>query len=143
MGKVKLMTKLKTNIESVETIIKNIFLRNGLRELVAESVERETKMAKAVKYISSFIGELFNSKVSGMIYNGIFVQLENLVEGFITFVTLNSYYIFSKTEMAARDSHDQISFKIGDPVMVKLVSIDSSLGYLNFITKDDNSHENN
>ena len=55
------------------------------RELVAESVEREITTVKVVEYMKPFVGESFNARVSGMIHSGIFVQLENLAEGFIPF----------------------------------------------------------
>ena len=111
-------------------------------ELVAESVERKITTVKVVEYMKLFVGESFNSRVSGMIRSGIFVQLENLAEGFIPFATLNGYHVFSETEMVVRDGGNQVSFKIGDSVRVKLVAANIGLGHLDFIIEDDNNDEN-
>ena len=112
------------------------------RELVAESVEREITTVKVVEYMKPFVGESFTARVSGMIHSGIFVQLENLAEGFIPFDTLKGYHIYSETEMVVRDGCNQVAFKIGNPLRVKLVAANIGLGHLDFIIEDDNDDEN-
>lgn len=112
------------------------------RELIAESIEREVTTIKVVEYMKPFVSEVFKARVSGMIHSGIFVQLENLAEGFIPFATLKGYHIYSETEMVVRDGGNQVAFKIGDPLKVKLVAAEIALGHLDFIIEDEEDDEN-
>ncbi len=102
------------------------------REIIAESAEREVDKIKSVEYMKSFVGELFNGKISGMINSGIFIELENLTEGFLPFHSLKGYYTFFEKEMVVRDGGNKVRFRIGDQIKVKLVKADILLGHLDF-----------
>ncbi len=96
--------------------------RSSLRELVAEEAERETMDLKKVEYMSQFVGDDFEGTVSGVTPFGLFVELDNLIEGLIHISTMDKdYYIFDEKMLALTGERTNKRFTIGDPVKVKIV----------------------
>lgn len=119
--------KSRLNINSYKSAV-----QSSEREIIAESAEREVDKIKSVEYMKAFVGEVFNGKVSGMIGSGLFIQLDNLTEGFLPYASLEGYHTFYDKEMVVRDSGNKVKFRIGDPVKVKLVRADILAGHLDF-----------
>ena len=96
--------------------------RSSLRELVAEEAERESVDLKKVEYMQDYIGEEFDAIVSGVTPFGIFVELENLIEGLVHISTMDKdYYIFDEKMLALIGERTKERFTIGDPVRIKVV----------------------
>lgn len=119
--------KTKINIKSYKSAV-----QSSEKEIIAENAEREVDKIKSVEYMKAFVGEVFNGKVSGMIGSGLFIQLDNLTEGFLPFATLDGYHTFYDKEMVVRDSGNKVKFRIGDSIKVKLVRADILEGHLDF-----------
>ena len=120
-------------------------VQSSQREIDAESAEREADKVKATEYMAQFLGESFSGKISGIIGNGLFVQLENLAEGFLPFSSMEGYYTFYEKELLVRDGGGQVRFRIGDGIRVRLVKAEILTGRLDFIIEEGNggaaSHE--
>ena len=96
--------------------------RSSIRELVAEEAERETTDLKKVEYMSQFVGDDFEGTVSGVTPFGIFVELDNLIEGLVHISTMDKdYYIFDEKMLALIGERTKQRFTIGDVVKVKIV----------------------
>ncbi len=96
--------------------------RSSIRELVAEEAERETTDLKKVEYMSQFVGDDFEGTVSGVTPFGIFVELDNLIEGLVHISIMNkNYYIFDEKMLALIGERTKQRFTIGDVVKVKIV----------------------
>lgn len=119
--------KTRLNIKSYKSAV-----QSSEREIIAESAEREVDKIKSVEYMKAFVGDVFNGKVSGMIGSGLFIQLDNLTEGFLPYASLDGYHTFYDKEMVVRDSGNKVKFRIGDPIKVKLVKADILSGHLDF-----------
>ena len=67
------------------------------REKVATEVEREAENIKKAEYMESRIGEEYDGIVSSITSFGMFVELDNTVEGLIRFDKLgNEYFIYDE-----------------------------------------------
>lgn len=119
--------KIRINLNTYQSAV-----QSSEKEIIAESAEREVDKIKSVEYMKSFVGDVFNGKVSGMINSGLFIELENLTEGFLPFNSLKGYYTFFDKEMLVRDGGNKVRFRIGDQLKVKLVKADILLGHLDF-----------
>ena len=96
--------------------------RASLRELVAEEAERESVDLKKVEYMSQFIGDEFEGTVSGVTPFGLFVELDNLIEGLVHISNMDrDYYIYDERMMALNGERTNKSYTVGDPVKVKVV----------------------
>ena len=68
------------------------------REKIAQKVERESVALKKAEFMESKIGEEYEGIVSSVTGFGMFVELENTVEGLVKFDNMNSneYFIFDE-----------------------------------------------
>ncbi|WP_427338871.1 S1 RNA-binding domain-containing protein [Caloranaerobacter sp. DY30410] len=70
-------------------------MRYDIRERIADEAERETEDLKKVEYMSERLGEIYEGIISGVMSFGIFVELDNTVEGLVHISTLvDDYYIY-------------------------------------------------
>lgn len=103
------------------------------REVVSEQAERESTKVMVVAYMKQFVGEDFEGRVAGMIGSGLFVELDNMAEGFIPFGTMDDYFSFDETNITATNKNKSKTYKVGDRVKVKLVKASIGTGHLDFI----------
>ena len=104
------------------------------REKVATKVEREAEKIKKAEYMESKVGEIFEGIVSSVTSFGMFVELENTVEGFVGFDDLGSdeYFIFDSDRRILIGEHTKKTFKIGDKVLIKVKSASKILRQVDF-----------
>lgn len=82
--------------------------------------------------MSDFIGEEFPAKVSGITSFGIFAQLENTVEGLISYASLDEFYRFDEDNYMAVGERTHREIKMGDPIRVVVVGTDPIKGKIDF-----------
>ncbi|NLY21269.1 MAG: ribonuclease R [Tissierellia bacterium] len=105
-----------------EAILPEVAEQVSLTERAAEEAEREVEDIKKTEYMSQFIGEEFDAIISSMTNFGIFVQLENTVEGLIHFNTLvDDYYVFDENTYTVTGERTKKRYNLGDSVRVVLV----------------------
>lgn len=108
--------------------------RNKLPEIATHSsemerravdAERDTDAMKKAEYMADHVGETFDAIVSSVTKFGMFVQLPNTVEGLIHISELaDDYYIFLEKQMALVGRRTKRTFRIGQPIKVKLLNVD-------------------
>lgn len=97
--------------------------RSSERERIAQKVEREAISLKKAEYMESKIGEEYEGVVSSVTGFGMFVELENTVEGLIRFENMhsNEYFIFDEENKQLIGELSRKIYKIGDTVKIKVV----------------------
>ncbi|HEY8347671.1 MAG TPA: ribonuclease R [Symbiobacteriaceae bacterium] len=104
------------------------------RERVAMEAERQTLDLKKAEFMSDKVGETFEGIISGVGQFGFFVQLPNTVEGLVHVSTLtDDYYHFHENAYALVGERTRRRFRLGDPVIVKLVRVDVEQRRLDFV----------
>lgn len=108
-------------------------LRSSEREKVAEEAEREALDLKKAQYMERHLGEEFDGVISGVTAFGIFVELDNTVEGLVHVSTMtDDYYQYLEKQMALWGNHTRKQYRLGDRVRVKLVRVDPLQGQVDF-----------
>lgn len=94
------------------------------RERRAVDAERDTDALKKAQYMVDKIGEEFEGVISSVTNFGIFVELENTIEGLVhvSYMT-DDYYRFDDRQMIMIGEHTGKQFRIGDEVTVRVVSV--------------------
>lgn len=94
------------------------------RERRAVDAERDTDALKKAQYMLDKIGEEFDGVISSVTNFGMFVELENTVEGLVhvSYMT-DDYYRFDDRQMMMIGEHTGKQFRIGDEVTIKVVSV--------------------
>lgn len=89
------------------------------RERVAQDAEREVDQLKMVEYMQAHIDEKFDGIISSVTQFGLFVQLDNGVEGLIHISALDDdYYVLNERQMALIGERNRRVFRMGDPVRI-------------------------
>ena len=104
------------------------------RERLAMEAERETDDLKKAEYMTYHIGEEFEGIISSVISFGMFVELDNTIEGLVRISSLvDDYYIYDAENYLFRGERTKKTFKIGDSVRVKVIKADVSQKEIDFM----------
>jgi exoribonuclease R len=113
--------------------IPQIAEESSVRERAAEEAERESVEMKKVEYMQQHVGETFSGIVSGVTSFGMFVELENLVEGLVHVASLDDdYYVYVECPPSLIGERTKRRFRIGDPVQVELVRVNVDQRQIDF-----------
>ena len=93
--------------------------------------ERASVDLKCAEYMMDHVGEKFPGTVSGACPAGIFVKLENTIEGMVPFSSLNEYFEFDERKLEARGSRGTV-YRIGRKVNVQVASADPLTHHIDF-----------
>ena len=104
------------------------------RERVAVEAEREIVDLKKVQFMIDKQGEIYKGYVSGVVPFGIFVELNDLfVEGLVHISLLpNDQYHFVETHQILKGRRTGKTFRLGDPVTVKVARVDVARRRIDF-----------
>ena len=98
--------------------------QSSIREKIAEEAERESVELKKTEYMKPYIGESFSAKISGVTNFGIFVQLENSVEGLVHISTLiDDFYQFQQESYSLIGEHTRKVYRLGQDIKVRLTRV--------------------
>lgn len=108
------------------------------REKIATKVEREAEDLKKAEYMEKRIGEEYEGIVSSVTSFGIFVELENTVEGLIRFDDLgDEYFIYDEDRKRLIGERTKQTYKIGDKVLIRVKKASKLLRQIDFeLVKD-------
>ncbi|HHX87961.1 MAG TPA: ribonuclease R [Firmicutes bacterium] len=109
-------------LANLRTRLPVIAQRSSERERVAMEAERASEdLAKAL-FMENKLGEEFNGIVSGVTNFGMFVELDNTVEGMIPLSDLDDdYYVYVEKQASLVGERRRKVFRLGDQVRVKVV----------------------
>ena len=106
------------------------------REKIATKVERDSEDLKKAEYMESKIGEEYEGIVSSVTQFGMFVELENTVEGLVRFENLgDEYFIYDDKRKSLMGEKSHKTYKIGDKVNVRVISANKMLRQVDFEIK--------
>ncbi len=99
----------------------------------AIDAERDTDAMKKAEYMADHVGEEFDAVVSSVTKFGMFVELPNTVEGLIHISEINDdYYVFVEKQMALVGRKTKQTYRIGQPIRVKLVNVNAEQKEIDF-----------
>ncbi|MCC3376948.1 ribonuclease R [Cohnella sp. REN36] len=107
--------------EKLAVRMPDIAQQSSERERVAVDAERDTAKLKKAEFMLDKIGEEFDGIISGVTGFGMFVELENTVEGLIRLSDLtDDYYHFHELHMALIGERTSKIYRIGDEVRIRV-----------------------
>ena len=123
-------------------ILPDVAMQSSLRERRADEAERDCMKLKKCQYMKNFLGESFPGTISGLTEYGIYVTLENGIEGMIPLRMLNDdYFIFIEKEMITRGERSGKTFRIGDSMSVLVYAVDTLSRTIDFVPAPELSEE--
>lgn len=119
-------------IKNLKVILPEIAEQVSRTEKIAQEAERQVQDIKMAEYMSERLGERYTGRVSSITSFGIFVELDNLVEGLVSYRSMEGYYEFDVDHYKAVDYETKNEFHIGDQVEIQVVSVDLNMGNIDF-----------
>ncbi|MEW9702275.1 ribonuclease R [Paenibacillus sp. SI8] len=102
----------------------DIARQSSERERVAVDAERETEALKKAEYMLDKVGEEFEGIISSVTNFGIFVELDNTVEGLIRLSDLtDDYYHYHEMQHALIGERTSKIYRIGDEAKVRVARV--------------------
>ncbi len=115
------------------------------RERAAEEAERETEDLKKVEFMKKYEGEVFEGIISNVTSFGMFVELDNTIEGLVRMSSMeDDYYVYNDKNYSLIGERSRKVYRIGDVVKVMLVRADVASRKIEFsiVSDEDGSdHE--
>jgi ribonuclease R len=117
----------------LEKILPEIAEHTSMTERRADEAEREVADLKKAQYMKDKIGEEFQGIISSLTNFGIFVQLENTIEGLVHFSNmLDDYYHFDEEKFHIIGERTNRLYKLGDEVTIKVIGVDIAKRNIDF-----------
>ena len=91
------------------------------RERASVDCEREVEDMKMAEYMESHIGEEFEGMISSVTSFGMFVELDNLVEGLVPLRDMPDFFVYDEDRMTLTGEKSHVKYTIGEKVLVKVV----------------------
>ena len=91
------------------------------RERAAVDCEREVEDMKMAEYMEQHIGEHYVGMISSVTSFGMFVELDNLIEGLVPLRDMNDFFHFDEEHMTLTGEKTHVKYRIGDKVEIKVV----------------------
>ena len=101
-------------------------------EQEAVAVERDADDLMRARFMQGREGQVFEGVVSSVTDWGYYVALPNTVEGLVHVRELPGYYQFNKERQALIREDGRHVVRLGDPVKVRLLSVDTMAGEISF-----------
>lgn len=115
-------TMSEKQVEFYNKVAENDAKQSSDREKIATQVERDSIDIKKAEYMSKKIGEQYEGIISGVTQFGVFVELENTVEGLIRFENLgDEYYEYDADHKILIGERTKETFKIGDKINIEVI----------------------
>ena len=103
------------------------------REKIAQKVERDAEDIKKAEYMKDKVGEIYEGVVSSITPFGMFVELDNTVEGLIRFENMgNEYFIYDDERKTLVGEKSKTMYKIGDSVKIEVIGADKITRKIDF-----------
>ncbi len=120
-----------TSIQHYRDIMSEVAKHTSDQERSAIQLERDVAKLKSCEYLQDKVGEKYKATITQMMPTGMFVQLNNGIEGFVPLRLLDDYYVYHDDLLTFIGRRGK-KFRLGDQVSVELLSVDMTTRKVDF-----------
>ena len=102
------------------------------REVIAMQIERKAEDCYKAEYARRHLGECYEGTISGVTQRGLFIELDNGVEGFVPASSLTPSGTSLTEGVRLTDPASGKTWSLGDKMMITIVRADVNLGKMDF-----------
>ena len=104
------------------------------RERAADEAERETEDLKKAEFMKQHEGGVFKGVVANVTSFGMFIELENTIEGLVRMSSMeDDYYIYDDKHYCLIGERTRKTYRIGDSVTIMVTRADVAARQIDFI----------
>lgn len=114
----------KVNMETInkwEEKLVYLAEHSSERERASVDCEREVDDMKMAEYMEKHIGEQYEGMISSVTSFGMFVELDNLIEGLVPIKDMDDFFNYDEDRMTLTGEKSHVKYSIGERVVVKVV----------------------
>lgn len=127
----------ENKMEHYRSILESVCKNSSMAERRADEAERETEKCKKAQYMGERIGEHFKGVISGVTAWGIYVELQNTVEGLVHISKIpGDYFIFDENNYEVYGEKTGITYKLGQTVNVVVHDVDFVSNTIDFLLEE-------
>lgn len=120
-------------LEKLKVIVDYAATQSSERERAAELAERDVHDFYKCMYMLDKVGEEYDGIVSSVTSFGMFIELDNTVEGLSRLADMNDdYYIYDEMTYTIMGERTKKAYKIGDPVRIKVAGVNVDFREIDF-----------
>ncbi|MDN5352475.1 MAG: ribonuclease [Clostridiales bacterium] len=120
-------------IAHYRSIVGEVSEQSSERERNAELAEREVDDMKMAEYMVQFVGDTFKGVISSVTSFGMFIELDNTVEGLVRLEDMDDdYYIFDESRLQLVGERLKKTYSLGDEVEIRVTRADPKLRQIDF-----------
>ena len=131
----------KKRIAHYEDILESVANKCSERERRAVDAERDADKLKMAEYMQDHLMEEYEGMISGVTGWGMYVKLDNTVEGMVPVTKIpGDDFAYSEKEHALCGRFSGTRYNLGQKVKVRAVSVDKLMHNIDFELITDNDH---
>ncbi len=120
--------------DNYRKLSKDVAEQSSKRETIAKKVERDSIDIKKAEFMQDKIGNVYEGIISNVTNFGIFVELENTVEGLIRFENLdeNEYFIYDDEHKYLIGEKTRKIYRMGDKLTIQVIEANKVTKQISF-----------
>lgn len=121
-----------SRVDYLEEMLPMIAEHVSATEKTSQEAERMVESIKMAEYMHDRIGEEYDGIISSITSFGIFVQLENTIEGLVGYNAMDDYFEFNEEEYTAVGRDTNKIYHMGDKVKIRVTNANTTKGTIDF-----------
>lgn len=113
-----------------EENVYDVAKQSSIREKLADEAERKADDVKKCAYAETVLGKQFPAIISGVTERGIYAELSNTVEGFVSIDKLDGYFKYDKERFCLYN--DGAKYALGDEITIEVASVNKIATKIDF-----------
>lgn len=94
---------------------------SSAKERSSIDCEREVEDIKMAQYMEGHIGEEFEGMISSVMSFGMFVELDNLIEGLVSIKDMKGFFNYDEDRMTLTNEKSHVKYTIGERIKVRVI----------------------
>lgn len=94
---------------------------SSAKERSSIDCEREVEDMKMAQYMEGHIGEEFEGMISSVMSFGMFVELDNLIEGLVSIKDMKCFFNYDEDRMTLTNEKSHVKYTIGERIKVRVI----------------------
>ena len=121
------------HIEHYKSILPEVTKYCSMTERRADDAERDSEKMKKAEYMRGFIGEEYTGVISSVTNFGVYVELENTVEGLVHVSNMtDDHYEYDEASYSLKGQQTMKTYKLGQIVKIRVENADKVTGTIDF-----------
>jgi len=121
-------------LKHMQSIIESIAEQSSIRERAADEAERSVEDLKKAEYMRDKVGEEYDGIISNVTSFGMFVELDNTIEGLVHMSNMeDDYYQYDEVHHMLIGERRRRTFRIGDDVRIRVQNADITSRTIDFV----------